>query len=77
MEIQKNISNVAKLGYWLEILVDNEGSITACVFTAPDNMSRLSETVLNPAHETGVDLNEVLKNLVKRLNKQIKEQGNE
>ena len=74
MSIQQNINNINKLGYQLTIDIDHHGYIVAGVFYQPDK-SGMSASVLDPTNETGNDLDEVLSELVKRLNKTIKEQG--
>ena len=76
MGIQQKIDGINKLGYQLTIDVDDQGYIIAWLFNRPD-VQGMCSTVLEPANETGNDLDEVLSELTKRLNKTIKEQGNE
>jgi len=75
--IQQNIGNISKLGYWLDILVNDDGEIIVGVFTKPSGKDGTSSSVLNPANEMGADLDDVLNRVVKRLEKHIKEQGND
>ncbi len=76
MGIQENINSIAKLGFYLDILVDEQGGIIAGVYSKPLAPSGMSFSILDPAYEKGNDLKDVLNSLVKRLLKQIKEQGN-
>lgn len=71
MGIQQNINNISKLGYYLDILVDEKGTVMAGIFTKPRSPDGLSASVLNPTNEIGNDLDEVLSALVKRLKKQM------
>jgi len=68
--IQQNINNINKLGYQVTIDIDYQGYVVAGVFHQPDS-SGMSAYVLEPANETGNDLDEVLKVIVKRLNKEM------
>lgn len=54
----------------MTIDIDEQGHIVAWVFNKPD-ASGMCATVLDPASEAGNDLDEVLKVIVKRLNKQM------
>ena len=76
MGIQQSINNISKLGYSLSIDIDDQGYIVAGIYHKPDVMG-MTASVLNPTNETGNNLSDILKALVKRLEKQIKEQGNE
>lgn len=76
MGIQENITSISKLGYWLDILIDEQGGISAGVYSVPHHTSGMSTSILNPATEKGNELGEVLNGLMKRLLKQIKEQEN-
>ena len=76
MGIQKSIASIAKLGYWLDILIDEQGMISAGIYSVPHHPSGMTTSILNPAIEQGKDLEEVLSSLMKRLLKQMKEQGN-
>ena len=71
MGIQQNINNIAKLGFYLDILIDDHGLIAAGIYTKPKVPDGVSYSILEPVNEIGNDLDEVLSELVKRLNKHI------
>ena len=70
MGIQQKIESIKKLGYQSTIDIDDQGYIVAGIFHKPD-ASGMSASVLEPANETGNDLDEVLEVIIKRLNKQM------
>ena len=71
MGAQQDITNITRQGFYIDIVIDDQGVISAGVFTKPIQPSGMSTSVLSPVNEIGHDLDEVLSTLVKRLNKHI------
>lgn len=71
---QLSINNINKLGYWVDIVINEQGLIAAGIYTKPDH-NGMSVSVLDPANETGSDIDNVLAGLTKRLAAKIKQEG--
>lgn len=74
MGIEKKLESIQKLGYHTTIDVDAQGHVVAGVYYKPDAMG-MSASVLVPAHITGNDVDEVLTEILKQLNKKMVTEG--
>lgn len=71
MGIQQSIKNITRQGYYLDIVIDDDGLISAGLYTKPQQPSGMSTSVLEPANEVVHELIDVLQAVEKRLQKQL------